>query len=154
MSRIATPIDVTVEFITPPKDGTYGPYCGVKFKSTDGQEIWKNYGVDSEELGSLTKGDRLQLIPVEKDGKLSHQILFLGTPPATTPAPKPQVAPTSQPQTAPASADKRSIASRADELAKFYRYCFDLASREMGGQVSADGVAPIAIAIFQQVLSE
>jgi hypothetical protein len=156
MSRITSPIDVTVEYITAPKDGNYGPYCGVKFRATDGQEIWKNYGVDSDELGSLMKGSQVQLIPIEKDGKISHQIVLPCAPSAATvPASKPRT------QTAPIVNGNQhkpessgTLVQKADDLARFYRLCYDLAMREMGGEVPADAAIPIATTIFQQALSQ
>jgi hypothetical protein len=146
MSRITSPIDAVVEFVTAPKDGTYGAYCGVKFKTIDGAEIWKNYGVDSEELGALTKGLQIQLVPVEKDGKTSHQIILPGSPStASAPAAKPSTA-------SPPAMDKRSMATTADELAKFYRYCLDLVLRETLGEFSPLEATPIALEIFRQAL--
>ncbi len=144
MSRITTPIDAVVEYITPPKDGNYGPYCGVKF-STDQGDIWKNYGVDSDELGSLMKGSQVRLVPVEKDGKISHQIIIPGAPPTAT-------APASKPVTATIQGDKRSMASRADELAKHFRHCWDLVSRELADEVPAYEKPSIAMELFKRSL--
>jgi hypothetical protein len=154
MSRITSPIDATIEFITQPKDGTYGAYCGVKFKTIDGAEIWKNYGVDSDELGALTKGLQVQLIPVEKDGKTSHQIILPGNAStASAPVTKPKTSPivNGNPHKPESSG---TLVQKADDLARFYRVCYDLAMREMGGQVSGNAAIPVALAIFRQALSQ
>jgi hypothetical protein len=115
-------------------------------------DIWKNYKLDSDELRSLTKGDRVQLIPVEKDGKISHQIVLPGAPSATVPASKPKTSASPNYGNSHSSTSV-TLVQRADDLARFYRYCHDLALREMGGELSADGAIPIALAIFQQALS-
>lgn len=93
MAKVVSPIAATVEYITAIKSGEYGDYRSVLFLDNSGEKIWKSFDPESEELALLSKGVRVQLIPItiSKSGKQSHTIVLLDAPttlnvPAVAPA--------------------------------------------------------------------
>jgi hypothetical protein len=150
-------ITATVEAISKEKEGDFGPYRSVLFRLESGEEFWKSYAIVSKELTYLVKGFPVCLeMDGEKNGK-PHYKIATSAPGVIKPAPKTSAPPRTQtsPQNYGNSHRPESVTlvQRADDLARFYRYCHDLAMREMCGEVPADGAIPIALAIFQQALS-
>ena len=47
MAKVVTPIAAVVQRITAPKDGQYGSYQSVLFKTPTGEKIWKSFPPDS-----------------------------------------------------------------------------------------------------------
>ena len=124
MGRVVTPIAATVEHITAPKDGQYGPYQSVLFKTPTGEKIWKSFAPNSAELTQLQKGTTVQLIPAgERNDRPSHQIVVthegkgdceghhLGG--ELTPD------------------QKRAIATHVQEMAALYKFCWEQASVQL-----------------------
>lgn len=130
MAKVVTPITATVEFITAEKQGEYGPYRSVLFLDPAGEKIWKSFNPDADELGYLTKGTRVQLVPTaEKNGKVSHNIVLIDAP--TAPAPTQQQA-TQANGTGLSPEQKREIAAYIDGQADLLRYCWQTAQSKLG----------------------
>ncbi len=146
-------ITATVEAVSKEKEGDFGPYRSVLFRLESGEEFWKSYAIVSKELGYLVKGFSVCLeMDGEKHGK-PHYKIATSAPAVVKPAPKTPASPRTQ--TAPiahGNPHNVTLVQKADDLARFYRYCHDLAMREMSGEVPAEGAIPIALAIFQQAL--
>ncbi len=140
MAKVVAPITAVVEFITAVKEGDYGTYQSVLFKTPEGEKIWKSFDPDSEELALLSKGTRVQLIETgkSKSGKPSHNIVLLDAP-TTAPAPHTTapVATAAPSTTAPIVSKevKRAIAADIETSAKLYRFCFEQAALQMEGLI-------------------
>ena len=119
MAKVVTPIAATVEHITAPKDGQYGPYQSVLFKTGQDEKIWKSFAPDSAELTQLQKGVRVQLIPAgERNGKPSHQIVLAGQ--------------QAKPQSAELDSEaKLQVATYVQQMSKLYAYCYEQAAFEL-----------------------
>ena len=126
MAKVVTPITATVEHITASKDGQYGPYQSVLFKTPEGEKIWKSFNPDSPELAQLQKGLSVQLIPSgERNGRPSHQIVIVDLQQQS----RDQI-PTQQGLD---SETKAEIAAYVQQMSKLYRFCWEQASEQLEG---------------------
>ncbi len=143
MAKVVAPVICRIEVIGKPRESKYGEgqiYRPVLFldesKPTGSEEakIWKN--MSDADLGSLRKGDRVQLVPSgsTKDGKPKHNIVPLSgvAVPATPPVSD------SQADGELSSEVKRAIATHIQELGKLYGYCWDVASTNLEGKAQQE----------------
>lgn len=138
MSKLVSPVSAVVELVTPPKEGQYGPYRSVLFKSADGQKIWKSFDPDSPELEALTPRTKVRLIPngQTRNGKPSHVVELLETN-------------TQAPSTGMSNMLKHEIASYTSEMAALYRFCYSEASRELAEyEASEETIRCMASSLF------
>lgn len=142
MSKIITPIEAVIEFVTDLKEGSYGVYKSVLFKTPEGEKIWKSFPPDSEELSILTKGARVRLIPngSTKSGKPSHVIELLERknmqPPSVTPTTPPKPA---APQTGITDDQKREVAAYIEQMGALYRFAYGQAVQHLNGIANDPG---------------
>lgn len=160
MAKVVTPITATVEYITAIKDGQYGPYQSVLFKTQDGEKIWKSFDPDSEELAILSKGTRVQLILAgERNGKPSHQIVLLDSPMIAPTIPNSLPAlPSDQPvavEVGWSPEQKRAIAAKVSQHADLLAYCLQVSHQKFaqtGLVESEESVRTLATTLFIQAL--
>lgn len=153
MSKIITPIEAVIEFVTDLKEGSYGVYKSVLFKTPEGEKIWKSFPLDSEELSILTKGARVRLIPngSTKSGKPSHVIELLERhnmqqPRAVTPATPPKTA-----ASHPGITDdqKREVAAYIEQMGALYRFAYGQAAQHLQGlSIEPDTLSACAATLF------
>ena len=126
MAKVVTAIIATVELVTAPKEGQYGPYCSVLFKDESGEKIWKSFDPDSEELTYLAKGTKVQLVPAgERNGKVSHNIVLLESAQAGQSNRNDDQPPQLPPSKSGMSPElKRQIAAYIDEQSDLLRFCW------------------------------
>lgn len=149
MAKVVNPIIATVEFITAPKEGQYGPYQSVLFKDETGEKIWKSFQPESEELKLLSMGAQVQLVPVgERNGKASHNIVLLDAPttPSTAPSVKDVVPQCWTPE------EKRAIATKIEQQSELLRFCLVTAKRKFGDLVAPEDIRALATTLFIQAL--
>jgi hypothetical protein len=134
MSKIITPIEAIIELVTDLKEGQYGVYKSVLFKTLDGEKIWKSFPPDSPELSILIKGARVRLIPSgkTKSGKGHHVIELLDAPS------NPPVQP-NYPGVGNLSDDqKRQIAAYIEQMGALYRFAYGQAAQHMRGMTESE----------------
>jgi hypothetical protein len=132
MSKIVTPIEAKIELITEPKDGQYGPYRSVLFKTPEGEKIWKSFPPDSEELSILKVGQKVRLIPSgkTKGGKDSHVIEPLDFSPTTATPPNNSGLLT--------ESQKYEIAGYIEQMAALYRFAYGQAAQHLKGMTESE----------------
>jgi hypothetical protein len=137
MSKIIIPVEAVIEFVTDLKEGQYGVYKSVLFKTSDGEKIWKSFPLDSEELSILSKGARVRLIPngSTRSGKPSHVIELVdgGAAKLDTVSNGQNSEHLGKPTDGLTDDQKRQIAAYIEQMGTLYRFAYGQAAQHLKG---------------------
>ena len=120
--------------------------CVITLASGEEAKLWGN--PDDAALLALKKGQQVQLMKDQKGYKLISE----ATP--ETPQASPQASSGSNGKRLPPTwtdDEKRAIASRTEQQAKFLRYCYDQINAQFAGQpLSEESIRTLAITLYIQ----